>query len=149
MRISDWSSDVCSSDLGVATATVAALFGLPCTIFMGAVDVARQQPNVFRMKLLGAEVVAVEAGARTLKDAMNEALRHWVANVHDTFSIIGTVAGPHPYPELVRDFQSVIGRSEEHTSELQSLMRISYAVFFFKNKQSLPPLPSYYDLLPQ
>ena len=76
---------------------------------MGAVDVARQQPNVFRMKLLGAEVVAVESGAKTLKDAMNEALRHWVANVHDTFYIIGTVAGPHPYPELVRDFQSVIG----------------------------------------
>ena len=94
---------------GVATATVAALFGLPCTIFMGAVDVARQQPNVFRMKLLGAEVVAVESGAKTLKDAMNEALRHWVANVHDTFYIIGTVAGPHPYPELVRDFQCVIG----------------------------------------
>ena len=94
---------------GVATATVAALFGLPCTIFMGAVDVARQQPNVFRMKLLGAEVVAVESGAKTLKDAMNEALRHWVANVDDTFYIIGTVAGPHPYPELVRDFQSVIG----------------------------------------
>ena len=95
---------------GVATATVAALFGLPCTIFMGAVDVARQQPNVFRMKLLGAEVVAVESGAKTLKDAMNEALRHWVTNVHDTFYIIGTVAGPHPYPELVRDFQSVIGK---------------------------------------
>jgi len=94
---------------GVATATVAALFGLPCTIFMGAVDVARQQPNVFRMKLHGAEVVAVESGAKTLKDAMNEALRHWVANVEDTFYIIGTVAGPHPYPELVRDFQSVIG----------------------------------------
>lgn len=94
---------------GVATATVAALFGLPCTIFMGAVDVARQQPNVFRMKLLGADVVAVESGAKTLKDAMNEALRHWVANVHDTFYIIGTVAGPHPYPQLVRDFQSVIG----------------------------------------
>src|SRR3546814_778681 len=95
---------------GVATATVAALFNLPCTIFMGALDVERQQPNVFRMKLLGAEVRAVEAGARTLKDAMNEALRDWVANVHDTFYIIGTVAGPHPYPELVRDFQSVIGR---------------------------------------
>lgn len=94
---------------GVATATVAALFGLPCTIFMGAVDVARQQPNVFRMKLLGAEVRAVESGAQTLKDAMNEALRDWVANVHDTFYIIGTVAGPHPYPELVRDFQCVIG----------------------------------------
>ncbi|ARS26356.1 tryptophan synthase subunit beta [Sphingomonas sp. KC8] len=94
---------------GVATATVAARFGLPCTIFMGAVDVARQQPNVFRMKLLGAEVHAVESGAKTLKDAMNEALRHWVANVHDTFYIIGTAAGPHPYPELVRDFQSIIG----------------------------------------
>ncbi len=94
---------------GVATATVAALFGLPCTIFMGAVDVERQQPNVFRMKLLGAEVRAVESGAKTLKDAMNEAMRDWVANVHDTFYIIGTVAGPHPYPELVRDFQSVIG----------------------------------------
>jgi tryptophan synthase beta chain len=95
---------------GVATATVCARFGLPCTIFMGATDVARQQPNVFRMKLLGAEVVPVTAGAATLKDAMNEALRHWVANVHDTFYIIGTAAGPHPYPELVRDFQSVIGR---------------------------------------
>ncbi len=95
---------------GVATATVAALFNIPCTIFMGALDVERQQPNVFRMKLLGAEVRAVESGARTLKDAMNEAMRDWVANVHDTFYIIGTVAGPHPYPELVRDFQSVIGK---------------------------------------
>lgn len=94
---------------GVATATVAARFGLPCTIFMGAKDVERQKPNVFRMKLLGAEVVPVTSGAQTLKDAMNEALRHWVANVHDTFYIIGTAAGPHPYPELVRDFQSVIG----------------------------------------
>ena len=94
---------------GVATATVAARFGLPCTIFMGAVDVARQQPNVFRMKLLGAEVRPVTSGAQTLKDAMNEALRDWVANVHDTFYIIGTAAGPHPYPELVRDFQAVIG----------------------------------------
>ncbi len=95
---------------GVATATVAARFGLPCTIFMGARDVARQSPNVFRMKLLGAEVVPVTSGAQTLKDAMNEALRDWVANVHDTFYIIGTAAGPHPYPELVRDFQSVIGK---------------------------------------
>lgn len=94
---------------GVATATVAARFGLPCTIFMGARDIARQQPNVFRMKLLGAEVRSVESGAQTLKDAMNEALRDWVTNVHDTFYIIGTAAGPHPYPELVRDFQSVIG----------------------------------------
>jgi len=95
---------------GVATATVAARFGLPCVVYMGARDIERQQPNVFRMKLLGAEVVAVTSGARTLKDAMNEALRDWVANVHDTFYIIGTAAGPHPYPELVRDFQSVIGR---------------------------------------
>jgi tryptophan synthase beta chain len=95
---------------GVATATVCARFGLPCTIFMGATDVSRQQPNVFRMKLLGAEVIPVTSGAATLKDAMNEALRHWVANVEDTFYIIGTAAGPHPYPELVRDFQSVIGR---------------------------------------
>jgi tryptophan synthase beta chain len=95
---------------GVATATVCARFGLPCTVYMGATDVARQGPNVFRMKLLGAEVVPVTAGAATLKDAMNEALRDWVANVHDTFYIIGTAAGPHPYPELVRDFQSVIGR---------------------------------------
>ncbi|HUQ13662.1 MAG TPA: tryptophan synthase subunit beta [Novosphingobium sp.] len=95
---------------GVATATVCARFGLPCVIYMGAKDVERQAPNVFRMKLLGAEVVPVTSGANTLKDAMNEALRDWVANVHDTFYIIGTAAGPHPYPELVRDFQSVIGR---------------------------------------
>ena len=94
---------------GVATATVAARFGLPCVIYMGARDIERQAPNVFRMKLLGAEVRAVESGSRTLKDAMNEALRDWVTNVHDTFYIIGTAAGPHPYPELVRDFQSVIG----------------------------------------
>jgi tryptophan synthase beta chain len=95
---------------GVATATVCARFGLPCVIYMGAKDVERQQPNVFRMKLLGAQVIPVTSGANTLKDAMNEALRDWVANVHDTFYIIGTAAGPHPYPELVRDFQSVIGR---------------------------------------
>ncbi|WEK42648.1 MAG: tryptophan synthase subunit beta [Candidatus Sphingomonas colombiensis] len=95
---------------GVATATVCARFGLPCVIYMGAKDVERQQPNVFRMKLLGAEVIPVTSGAMTLKDAMNEAMRDWVANVHDTFYIIGTAAGPHPYPELVRDFQSVIGK---------------------------------------
>ena len=95
---------------GVATATVCARFGLPCVIYMGAEDVKRQSPNVFRMKLLGAEVVPVTSGGATLKDAMNEGLRDWVANVHDTFYIIGTAAGPHPYPELVRDFQSVIGR---------------------------------------
>jgi tryptophan synthase beta chain len=95
---------------GVATATVAARFGLPCTIFMGARDLERQSPNVFRMKLLGAEIIPVTSGSATLKDAMNEALRHWVANVEDTFYIIGTAAGPHPYPEMVRDFQSVIGK---------------------------------------
>ncbi|MBE8190636.1 MAG: tryptophan synthase subunit beta [Alphaproteobacteria bacterium] len=94
---------------GVAVATVAARFGLPCVIFMGATDIERQKPNVFRMHLLGAEVRCVSSGAGTLKDAMNEALRDWVANVADTFYIIGTVAGPHPYPMMVRDFQSIIG----------------------------------------
>ncbi len=94
---------------GVATATVAARFGLPCVIYMGAVDMERQKPNVFRMRLLGAEVVPVTSGSSTLKDAMNEALRDWVTNVDDTFYIIGSVAGPHPYPAMVRDFQSVIG----------------------------------------
>jgi len=94
---------------GVASATVCALFDLPCLVFMGATDVERQQPNVFRMKLLGAEVMPVTSGAATLKDAMNEALRYWVANVDDTYYCIGTVAGPHPYPAMVRDFQSVIG----------------------------------------
>src|SRR5882724_10392317 len=95
---------------GVATATVCALFNLPCVVYMGEVDIARQQPNVFRMKLLGAEVVPVKSGSRTLKDAMNEALRDWVANVENTYYIIGTAAGPHPYPAMVRDFQSIIGR---------------------------------------
>ena len=95
---------------GVATATVCALFGLPCTVYMGETDVGRQKPNVFRMKLLGAEVIPVTSGARTLKDAMNEALRDWVTNVETTFYLIGTVAGPHPYPAMVRDFQAVIGR---------------------------------------
>jgi tryptophan synthase beta chain len=94
---------------GVATATVAARFGLPCVVYMGAVDMERQKPNVFRMRLLGAEVRAVESGSLTLKDAMNEALRDWVANVEDTFYIIGSAAGPHPYPQMVRDFQLVIG----------------------------------------
>ncbi len=94
---------------GVATATVCALFGMQCVIYMGETDIERQAPNVFRMKLLGAEVKPVTSGSRTLKDAMNEALRDWVTNVHDTFYIIGTVAGPHPYPSLVRDFQCVIG----------------------------------------
>ncbi|MGN6103152.1 MAG: tryptophan synthase subunit beta [Devosia sp.] len=95
---------------GVATATVCARFGLPCTIFMGATDVKRQHPNVLRMKMLGAEVRPVTAGAGTLKDAMNEALRDWVTNVESTYYLIGTAAGPHPYPEMVRDFQSVIGQ---------------------------------------
>ncbi|MGA8434566.1 MAG: tryptophan synthase subunit beta, partial [Methyloceanibacter sp.] len=95
---------------GVATATLCAKFGLPCIVYMGSVDVERQKPNVLRMKILGAEVCAVESGSKTLKDAMNEALRDWVANVHDTFYCIGTVAGPHPYPAMVRDFQSIIGR---------------------------------------
>ena len=99
---------------GVATATVCALFGLPCTVYMGAKDIERQAPNVFRMKLLGAKIVSVESGSKSLKDAMNEALRAWVSDVEDTFYIIGTAAGPHPYPMLVRDFQSVIG---EETKE--------------------------------
>ncbi|WP_299307495.1 tryptophan synthase subunit beta [uncultured Croceicoccus sp.] len=104
---------------GVATATVAARFGLPCVIYMGAKDVKRQQPNVFRMRLLGAKVVPVSSGSATLKDAMNDAMRDWVANVHDTFYIIGTAAGPHPYPEMVRDFQSVIG----HEAREQMMQR--------------------------
>ncbi len=95
---------------GVATATVCALFDLPCVVYMGTKDIERQAPNVFRMKLLGAEVVPVTSGSGTLKDALNEALRDWVATVDDTFYIIGTVAGPHPYPAMVRDFQSIIGR---------------------------------------
>src|SRR4029078_9772145 len=94
---------------GVATATACARFGLPCVVYMGEVDIERQKPNVFRMKLLGAEVVPALSGSRTLKDALNEALRDCVANVEDTFYCIGTVAGPHPYPAMVRDFQSVIG----------------------------------------
>ena len=94
---------------GVATATLCARFGLECIVYMGAVDVARQAPNVFRMEMLGAKVIPVQSGTRTLKDAMNEALRDWVTNVHDTFYCIGTVAGPHPYPMMVRDFQSIIG----------------------------------------
>ncbi|HSZ75464.1 MAG TPA: tryptophan synthase subunit beta, partial [Rhizomicrobium sp.] len=104
---------------GVATATVAARFGLPCVVYMGAVDIERQKPNVFRMKLLGAEVREVTSGSKTLKDAMNEALRDWVANVDDTFYIIGSAAGPHPYPVMVRDFQTVIG--EETRAQMLEL----------------------------
>jgi len=103
---------------GVATATVCALFGLPCTVYMGATDVERQKPNVFRMRLLGAEVKPVTSGAGTLKDAMNEAMRDWVANVRDTYYLIGTVAGPHPYPAMVRDLQCVIGN--EAREQLQA-----------------------------
>jgi len=105
---------------GVATATICALFGLPCVVYMGATDIERQKPNVFRMRLLGAEVVPVTSGAGTLKDAMNDALRDWVAHVDDTFYCIGTVAGPHPYPAMVRDFQTVIGdevRAQLHAAE--------------------------------
>ena len=112
---------------GVATATVCALFGLPCTIYMGATDVERQKPNVFRMKLLGAEIVPVRSGAGTLKDAMNDAMRDWVANVADTYYLIGTVAGPHPYPAMVRDFQSVIG-TEARAQMLAAEGRLPHAV---------------------
>ncbi len=108
---------------GVATATVAARFGFPCVVYMGEVDMERQKPNVFRMKLLGAEVRAVKSGSRTLKDAMNEALRDWVANVNDTFYIIGSAAGPHPYPAMVRDFQTVIG-NETRTQLLEAEKRL-------------------------
>ena len=104
---------------GVATATVCALFDLPCVVYMGAKDIERQAPNVFRMKLLGAEVRPVTSGSQSLKDALNEALRDWVANVDDTFYIIGTVAGPHPYPAMVRDFQSVIGREAREQIQAQ------------------------------
>ncbi|MFS8036398.1 tryptophan synthase subunit beta [Xanthobacter sp. AM11] len=105
---------------GVATATLCARFGLKCVVYMGAVDVERQAPNVFRMKMLGADVVPVQSGSRTLKDAMNEALRDWVTNVSDTFYCIGTVAGPHPYPAMVRDFQSIIGReTREQLMEME------------------------------
>lgn len=102
---------------GVATATVAARLGLECVVYMGAVDVARQEANVYRMRLLGAEVRAVSSGSKTLKDALNEAMRDWVTNVDDTFYIIGTVAGPHPYPAMVRDFQTVIGREAQQQME--------------------------------
>ena len=112
---------------GVATATVCALFGLPCTIYMGATDVERQSPNVFRMKLLGAEINPVTSGAGTLKDAMNEAMRDWVANVDDTYYLIGTVAGPHPYPAMVRDFQSIIG-TEAREQILQAEGRLPDAL---------------------
>ena len=105
---------------GVATATVCALYGMPCVVYMGATDVERQKPNVFRMKLLGAEIIPVTSGTGTLKDAMNEALRDWVANVEDTYYLIGTAAGPHPYPMMVRDFQCIIGnetREQMHEQE--------------------------------
>jgi tryptophan synthase beta chain len=112
---------------GVATATVCARFGLPCVVYMGAVDVERQKPNVFRMNLLGAKVEAVTSGSSTLKDAMNEALRDWVTNVHDTYYLIGSAAGPHPYPEMVREFQAVMGR-ETREQILQVESRLPDAV---------------------
>lgn len=112
---------------GVATATVCALFNLPCVIYMGAKDMERQKPNVFRMKLLGAEVIPVNSGTGTLKDAMNEALRDWVANVDDTYYLIGTAAGPHPYPMMVRDFQSIIGR-EAHEQIIDAEGRLPDAL---------------------
>jgi tryptophan synthase beta chain len=112
---------------GVATATVAARLGLECIVYMGEVDMARQEANVYRMRLLGAEVVAVKSGSRTLKDALNEAMRDWVTNVDDTFYIIGTVAGPHPYPAMVRDFQTVIGR-EARSQMLERIGRLPDAL---------------------
>ncbi|RLJ21875.1 tryptophan synthase subunit beta [bacterium endosymbiont of Escarpia laminata] len=105
---------------GVATATVAARMGLECVVYMGAVDIVRQEANVYRMKLLGAEVRSVESGSKTLKDALNEAMRDWVTNIDDTFYIIGTVAGPHPYPAMVRDFQTVIGREAREQIQQQT-----------------------------
>ncbi|MBI2399953.1 MAG: tryptophan synthase subunit beta [Deltaproteobacteria bacterium] len=120
-------AETCAGQHGVATATVAAMFGLECEVYMGEDDIKRQMPNVFRMKLLGAKVVPVTSGSKTLKDAMNEALRDWVTNVYNTFYIIGTVAGPHPYPMMVRDFQSVIGQEARKqaikiTGKLPSLL---------------------------
>jgi len=107
---------------GVASATVAARFGMKCVVYMGSEDMKRQAINVYRMKLLGAEVVPVESGSKTLKDALNEAMRDWVTNVDDTFYIIGTVAGPHPYPMMVRDFQSVIGREARPDHEARKTL---------------------------
>jgi tryptophan synthase beta chain len=111
---------------GVATATICARYGLECVVYMGSEDVKRQSPNVYRMKLLGATVVPVESGSKTLKDALNEAMRDWVANVDNTFYIIGTVAGPHPYPMMVRDFQSVIG--EECLKQMPEMLREAHCV---------------------
>ena len=112
---------------GVASATVAARLGLECVVYMGATDIERQKINVYRMKLLGAEVVPVTSGSKTLKDALNEALRDWVTNVRDTFYIIGTVAGPDPYPRMVRDFNAVVGR-EARAQMLQEYGRLPDAV---------------------
>ena len=117
---------------GVATATVCALFGLECVVYMGKKDIERQKPNVFKMNLLGAKIIPVESGSASLKDAMNEALRDWVSNVENTFYIIGTAAGPHPYPMMVRDFQSVIGKElksqimKKENKLPDSLVAVSY-----------------------
>ena len=129
---------------GVATATACAKYGLECIVYMGAVDVERQKPNVFRMKMLGARVVPVVSGSKTLKDAMNEALRDWVTNVHDTFYCIGTAAGPHPYPGMVRDFQCVIG--EETRVQMQAAEgRLPDSLVLHRRRlqrhRPVPPLP--------
>jgi hypothetical protein len=133
---------------GVATATICARYGLECVVYMGSEDVKRQSPNVYRMKLLGATVVPVESGSRTLKDALNEALRDWVTNVENTFYIIGTVAGPHPYPMMVRDFQSVIGEEciaqmptmHQVRNRMRSLLALGVAVTRWVS--SIPTFPS-------
>ena len=128
---------------GVATATACARFGLECVVYMGAVDVERQKPNVFRMNLLGAKVVPVQSGARTLKDAMNEALRDWVTNVDDTFYCIGTAAGPHPYPAMVRDFQCVIGEETRDADDGRRRPPAGFAVRLHRRRlQRHRPVPS-------
>ena len=115
---------------GVATATVCALFNLKCIVYMGETDIKRQAPNVFKMKLLGADIVSVKSGTATLKDAMNEALRDWVSNVNDTFYVIGTVAGPHPYPMMVRDFQSIIGKeAKQQILQLKKTSKLSSSLY--------------------
>jgi tryptophan synthase beta chain len=116
---------------GVAAATVAARMGMPCVVYMGAEDIKRQAINVYRMRLLGAEVVSVESGSKTLKDALNEALRDWVTNIDNTFYIIGTVAGPHPYPVMVRDFQAVIGREARQQIMQQAGLKCNWPVSSF------------------
>ena len=119
---------------GVATATVCALFNLKCIVYMGETDIKRQAPNVFKMKLLGADIVPVKSGTATLKDAMNEELRDWVSNVDDTFYVIGTVAGPHPYPMMVRDFQSIIGKEAKQQILLEKRLQLSGSLYWRRVK---------------